>query len=153
MGIQPARVREEPDRRCVDGSILRSDLGPGIAEPHPIGLHPQNRKESGAVAPDLPPQGRGPSLQLLGGELRCRGRRPRHHIGDPQPKAQQLLLLEGRELPRGEPGSMKSRPEAIARASEVVPGGARIEARIDAAEDDIEPRSDQIPDPLAVGGL
>jgi len=48
---------------------------------------------------------------------------------------------------------MKSRPEAIARASEVVPGGARIEARIDAAEDDIEPRSDQIPDPLAVGGL
>src|SRR5439155_13692649 len=50
------------------------------------------------------------------------------------------------ELSTGEPGPVKCRPEAVAGSSEVVPGRAGIEARVDPNEQHAEARFDHVRD-------
>ena len=47
-------------------------------------------------------------------------------------------------LNRGESRAVQDRPEAIARAAEVLFHGRRVEAGIDAAEEDVEVRRDHV---------
>ena len=55
--------------------------------------------------------------------------------------------------PRRKAGGMQRRPEAIARAREVKPGGGGIEAWVDAAEEDLQPRRDDVAQPFVGCGL
>ncbi|BDH05090.1 hypothetical protein HEK131_23170 [Streptomyces seoulensis] len=48
---------------------------------------------------------------------------------------------------------MQHRPEAVAGAGEVVAGGRRHQARIDAAEKDMEAVRDHVGDETVAGGL
>ena len=106
------------------------------------------RRRCGTPSRRAPPASRGGSWrtrarsrspaghQLLVGELVGPRGRPRHDVGDPEPERRQLALLRGEQQPRGEAASpCERRPEAVARAREVVPGRRRHQPGVDAAEE------------------
>src|SRR6185503_18846910 len=74
-------------------------------------------------------------------------------IGDAVARAQQLALLRRVQLSRREPGGVQRGPETVSRTREVMPGGAGIEARVDAAEQHFEPGRDDVAQRLAAGVL
>lgn len=65
---------------------------------------------------------------------------------------QQLVLLPRREEPRRESGAVNRRPEAIARPPEMTADRRGVEAGIDAAEEDVEIRRDDVRQGFAVRG-
>src|SRR5439155_14222295 len=72
-------------------------------------------------------------------------------VGDAVTAAQQFGLLGWVELFLGEARQMQRWPEAVARSGEVVAGGGGIQARVDADEQHLQPRRDDVADAL-VGG-
>ncbi len=94
---------------------------------------------------------RGAGLEA-GGADGPRGR-PRHHVGDTQPVRQQLVLLLRRQPARGEAGAVQGGPEAVAGAREVVAGGGRHQARVDAAEQHPQTVRDHVRHEAVAGGL
>jgi hypothetical protein len=63
--------------------------------------------------------------------------------------AQQLAVLLGRELARGDAGTVQRGPEAVARPGEVVADLGRAQGRVDAAEEDVEAGPDDVRERLA----
>ena len=70
----------------------------------------------------------------------------------PQRRVEQFAVLEGRELSIAEAAGEEGRPEAIAGPGEVMADRRRVEARIDAAEEDEQVRREDVGDGLAVSG-
>src|SRR4249920_4143492 len=101
-----------------------------------IGADAEERDRPRAVAPDLGGQALAPGDEFPRFELirGCGG--AVDQVDDAVARFQQLELLGWMQLPRREPGAVQRRPEPVARAREVMAGGARIQSRIDAAEQD-----------------
>src|SRR2546427_346544 len=81
-----------------------------------------------------PPPGR----ELLAADLRRSGCRPPHEVRDAQPMVEEAPLLERADEFGREARAVKCLPEPVARAGEVMSHGARIEARVDPHEQDVQ---------------
>ena len=90
--------------------------------------------------------------QLFARELVRGGGRAGDDVRDAEAELQQLALLRRMEEPRRESGAMERRPEAIAGTAEVLLHGRGVETGIDAAEEDVEMRRDDVRQGLARGG-
>lgn len=91
--------------------------------------------------------------ELLGAQLVGAGRGTGDDVRDAEPVRRQLVLLVGGQEARGEAREVEDRPEAVARAGEVVARRGGEEARVDAAEEDAKTaRDDGREDAVAGGG-
>src|SRR5437867_2674560 len=146
MCVEAARVREDPDPGSADPLRLRPDRRTRPPEGGTEGTHAEERHHGRTETADdaADPPGAGSELSL--GQLGCPRRGPRHQIGDAEPGLQQLALLERRELPAREERAVERLPEPVAGPSEVMADGARVEARVDAAEEHLQPRPDDVRD-------
>src|SRR6185503_19097175 len=84
-------------------------------------------------------------------ELFGLGRRPRAEVGDAQTARQERGILERRDETVREAGDEKRLPEPIAGASEVMAHRPRIQAWIDADEEDVEAGRDHVAQAAADG--
>ena len=71
-------------------------------------------------------------------EIRRPTCRPERGVRQPEPVADQGLLLLGRHETRGEVGGVEQPPEVVARVREVRPASVGVETRVDPAEDHVE---------------
>ena len=134
MGVEPARVGQQPYAGVSYGGILRADDGAWRVERHPVGGDPDDREPPRPHLVCQVAQTASARPHLVVGQLVGPRRRPRDHVGDPEAERAQLVLLGGAQQARGEAGAVQRRPEPVAGPPEVVPGQRRDEAGVDAAE-------------------
>src|SRR5439155_16766589 len=80
--------------------------------------------------------------------VRARGRAV-DEVRDAQPSPKERRSFPRLEQPIGEAGGMERAPEAVSRPREVKAHRAGPEARVDADEEDVERRGDEVGDALA----
>src|SRR6185295_7947942 len=138
--VQAAWIRQHPDSRTFKTLRLRPNGGVFQGKGVAVGADAEKGEGLRAVAPHLCREAfaAGDKFQRL--ELVCGRGAAVHQVGDPVAAGEQLGLLGGVKLPVGEAGKMQRRPEAVARTGEVMAGRGRIQARVDADEQDLEAR-------------
>ena len=132
VAAPPTRSRLQPHDRLRPLEPVRQAVTPRTASTRGRYSATSSARRGGALA------------QLLGGELRGRAGRPGHDVGDAEPVGQQLAVLVRREQPRGEPGQVDRRPEAVAGPGEVVAALGRQQRRVDPAEQHATSRRDHV---------
>jgi hypothetical protein len=152
VGVEAARVRQYPDAGVRDRGGLAPDAGVAYPERRPVRGDAEDGQPPGAVPPDLRRQDLTAGDDLGGGQLVGTGRPARHEVRDALSVPEQEVLLGGAQLAGHEPGPVQRRPEAVAGAGEVVAGGRRVQARVDAAEQHVQAGSDDVGDGPAVRG-
>ncbi len=103
--------------------------------------------ESDHARPELAREGLEPlgaAGEVSGSEIAGAGRRPVGGVRDTDPERQQVELLGGLEQARREAGGVEQAPEVVAGVGEVRVRGIRMPARVDATEDDREPRREHV---------
>ena len=146
MSVEPARIGQHPQPGVPGGELLRSQAGPRPAERRPVGGDADHRQPPRAQPRGLGQQRRAAVAQFLRGELVGPGGGAVDDVGDAQAQAEQLLLLVGPQLARGETGLVQGRPEAVPRPGEVVPGGGGVQAGVDPGEQDAQAGRDDVGD-------
>src|SRR5438034_4623457 len=144
IGIEPARLRQQPQPRRPQPLRLRTDHRARASERGAIGADPDHRHPLRPVALDLalePPRARDELVRRqLGGRRGGAG----HEIRDPIAPLEQRALFPRRENAIGETGSVQHGPKPVARPREMVTDSTRIETGIDAAEQDPQPLPNHI---------
>ena len=144
--VEAARVRENPHQGMAQSFRLRAQVCQRSIEGHTIGGDSDDGDHSRAIASHLCFQFLSPASQLVGGQFRRRHGGSIDEVGDPAADFEQFLLLPWFEEPWRESGGVERRPEAIARPCEVMAGSPGVQAGVDAAEEHIEIRRDDITD-------
>src|SRR5215471_9882885 len=144
--VEPAGIGKDPDRRLSDGVRLRTGESPRVPERRSIGADPEHGQHLRTVTDEQLTQSVAAAAQLLRAQLvgPCGG--TRRQVGAAEPVARQQSVLVRREQPIGEARAVQRRPEAVARTREVVANSGRVEAGIDAAEEDSQTRRDDVRD-------
>ena len=137
----------------VPASVSALEPGDGTrpVERHPERPDPEHRHTVRPVSVHLSREATATAAKLGDRELVGGGRGPCHQIGDAQLRVEQSPLLPGSHQLIGEARVVERAPETIARPGEMMARGSRVEARIDAAEEHVQPRRDQIGDAAAGG--
>jgi hypothetical protein len=117
-----------------------------------VSAQPDKRYRSRPVTSNLGSKKPSAPRELAGGQLVGGGRSPVHQVGEPVAELEQLAILRWMEEARREARGMERRPEAVAGPGEVTAGGGRVQAGIDAAEEDFQPRGKDVAQALAVRG-
>src|SRR6266550_2061096 len=142
--IEPARLRQQPQPCCPDSLGLRADHRLRPAEGRAIGTDAYHRHPLGLIPFHLPLEPPSTCDELLLAQLSGSCRRARHEIRDPIAPLEQLPLLPRLEHARREPRGVQHGPKPIAGPSKVMASRARIQSRIDTAEQDAQPRRDHV---------
>ena len=142
--VETARVGQHPDERAGQAILLRSKNGAGAIERGSIGADADHRDDAGLIAPYLAFEPLPACSKLIGPELVSGNSGAGDEIGNAAPARQQFLLFPGLEPARRESGSVQGRPEPVAGPRKMVAGGGRVQAGIDAAEQDIESLCDHV---------
>jgi len=132
---------------------LQAKRRPGATEGRTVS--PESEKSDGArpVAAHFGGQPAAAGDQLVRRQL-VRGRGAAvHQIRQAVAELEQSAGLRRIEAPRREAGGVQGGPEAITGTGEVKTGRGGIETRVDAAEQNLEPRADDVAQALAGGGL
>ena len=153
MGIEAARIRQEPYRRVSHRFLLQTDRRSLPSESDPICLYPKYRKHSRPVTQNLSSQVPDATPEFLRRQLGGRGSRPGNHIGHAVSKLKQPALFVGREQLGSEARVVQRRPESVSRTGEVMTDRSGVEAGIDPTEHDIEMLGYYIRDPFPAGRL
>ena len=142
--VQAAGVRQHPEQRPGELVRLPAERRPRASEGDAVGADADDGDGARPVAADLALEPRPAGADFVGGEL-VRGRgRAGDEVGDADAAGEQLGTLARMQLDRREAGGGERRPEAVAGAGEVPARRRRVEARVDAAEEDVEIRSDDV---------
>jgi hypothetical protein len=152
VGIQPARVGQHPESAFAERLLLATSHSSGTAEGRSIRADPEHCYNLRLMTTDLPLESSPPRAQFLRFKLRRTTRGSRNQVRDSDAVLQERLLLPRAHEPIGKACCVKRRPEPIAWSSEVMPGGGRVKAGIDAAEEDVEMWGDQVGDGAAGRG-
>jgi len=104
------------------------------------------------IAPHLGRQSSAAVGEFCHSQFRRTGGAPGDEVRDATPELQQCPLLRRYELAIGETYAVKGGPESISGTREVVAGGCGIQTRIDATEQDLQVRSDDVGNRHAFGG-
>ena len=152
-GVQAARTREYPDAGAFEALGLLAERRLWRGECEAIGAHAQESDDAGPVAPYLSLQPLSPIEELGRVEFvsACGG--AGDQVGEAVPLFEEEILFPWPEPARREPAGMQRRPEAVAGAREMVASGGRVEAGIDAAEEDLQVRRDDVAQRLRASGL
>ena len=145
VGVQPAGVREHPDRPAADAVLLETEVSTRTRECGPVGRHADDRDQPGGDVADQRPERGGSLAQLLGAQLGGRPRGTVGEVGDADAERRQVAVLVGREDAGRESRSVQRRPEPVARPREVVAALRGGQRRVDADEQDPKARPDDIP--------
>ena len=113
----------------------------GAIEGRPIGHHAHDGDDPRPEASHLARETLSAGAKFGGGELVGRRRRARDEIRDPAPEGQELRGPRWRQEARGQARGEKRRPEAVPRPREVMTRRARIQARVDPAEEHVQARA------------
>ena len=151
VGVQTARVREDPELAPGEALRLRSEPDVPPAERDLVGALSDDRDDPWPEAVDGLPEAHRASAQLVVGELGGRRGRPGDEIRDPDPDVQEHVILVGSQQPGREAGAEEGRPEAVPGSGEVMAGRARDGARIDPDEEQPEARTNDVWDAPCVG--
>jgi hypothetical protein len=146
VGVQPARVREDPDRTASERVGLQAHDGPGSSERRPVGGQADDGDEPGSLGAHERVELGGPGEQLLARELVGRARGTRRDVRHADAEVEQVEVLVGSQTARGEAGGVQRRPEAVAGPGEVVADLGRAQRRVDPDEEDPQARSGQRPE-------
>jgi hypothetical protein len=144
VGVQPARIRQEPDDGWSESIGLRPREGVRSTERCAIRAEPEDGDEGRLKTANLLRKRRRTGPKLVGRHVGRRRTRAGDEVRNPQPEARQLDVLRGVEAALGEVGAVKRPPEPVARPGEVMADGRRIQTRIDADEDDPEPPPEHV---------
>ena len=129
---------------------IRVSCGPtmalGRSNADAEGGHAQDGHERGAISPCGRLERAAAGAQLVVIELGGRGGRASDKVGDAKAGSKQLGTIPRGQHAVREAGGFEGPPEAVARSSEVLAGGAGVEAGVDAAEQDAQARGDQVRD-------
>jgi hypothetical protein len=138
VGVQAARIGHDPQAGGADRLGLRPDLGIFLTERSPVGGYPGHGDDTRLMPGHQVRELGAAGLELVAGEFRGLRGGPGDQVGDAQPVfGQQLLLARGQQA-GGEARGVQRGPEPVAGAREVVAGRRRVQAGVDAAEEDTE---------------
>src|SRR5262249_22441779 len=146
---------QHPEASLVQLLSLRAEIGSRSREGGAVGADPEKRDNARLVLSDLRFEQSGTLQQLLRGQLVRRGGRPRPEGWQAEVEPHQRGILIGRQQTRGEAAGVKSGPEAIAGTAEVMTDRRGVEARVDPAEQHLQPWTDYVGDrpPVCRGDL
>lgn len=142
VGVEPARVREDPDRAAGEIFVLQADDGVAAAERGAVGGEADDRDQAWPVLADDALELPRARAQLGVGQLGGRARRPRSDVRDADAVREQLGVLVRAQAPQREARRVQRRPETVARSREVVAGLRGVQRRVDADEQDLKARPD-----------
>jgi serine/threonine-protein kinase len=142
--VQPARVRQHPHARSADRVRLEAERRFRARERDAVRRHAEHREHLRSVLAHLGVERLTALYHLAVGHFGGGRGRARHHVRDAVPEWQQFALLARIEQPRGEAGGEERGPKPVAGPPEVAPDGRGVQARIDAAEQHLQPVRDHI---------
>jgi len=146
MRVASAGVWQHPQRGGSETLFLFAERRPRPHEPESISADPQHRDRGGPEPGYFAGQALPPAHELFSFEFVRGSRRPRHEVRDPAARVEEFTVRIGLEALQGESRQVQCRPEAIPRPREMMPGGGRVESRIDTAEEHVEPGSNDVRD-------
>lgn len=152
MRIESARIRQHPNPGSSKSLRLSAHGGMWPGKGSPIGAHAENRHPARAKALYGALETMPAPDQLGSGDLARLSRRPAHEIRQTVSEIEQQPVFRWIEPAICKPGSEQCGPEAVAGSCEVMADGGGVEPRVDAAEENREPRSDDIWQPSSVAG-
>ena len=145
--VEPARVRQDPDRAAADLLGLQPHPGPRRSNADAIGAEADDRPPAWARSRGRPESSVGRTRAQL---LRDSSSAARVGRGDvfvtPDAVPRQVDVILGREPPRREPGAVRRRREAVARSREVVADLGRAQRRVDPDERRPQARAEDRPE-------
>ena len=144
VGVQTARVGQHPECGWAKRFPLATCHCSGPTERRSIGADPEHGDCPWPIPTRFSLESSPPRPQFLLSKLYRACRRSGDQVRDSEPVLQQASLFPGADEPIGEARCLKCGPEPIARSGEVMSGGGRVEPGIDAAEEHIELRRDQV---------
>ena len=144
VGVQAARVREDPDPGRADRFILQSQFRFRSVERSPVGAHADDGQVARGVALHFAGEDLAAFDELRAGQLVGGGGGAGDDVGDADAEVQELALFGGGEEAGREAGAVEGGPEAVAGAAEVLLDGGGVEAGVDAAEEDAQVRGDDV---------
>src|SRR3984885_1040533 len=107
MGVEATWVRQHPQSGGARGPGLGPKSGAGLPESRPVGGDADDRQPPRAEALGLLQQLAAALAQFIIGELVGARGGPGDDVGDAESQAEQLLLLVGPQLARGESGPVE----------------------------------------------
>src|SRR5262245_36310276 len=113
VGVEPARVGQDPHGGGADGVRLSPEPGPRAAEGDAVRADAEEGDDARPVSPHLGGEAP-PALDQLGrGQLVRRRGGPGDHVGDPVAERQERPLVVRRDDLVGEAAGVQGRPEAV----------------------------------------
>lgn len=152
MRVQTAGAGQHPQRGRIERFFLLPRSRLRSRERQAVGADAQQRYKPRPVVARLRSQVARALHEFIVRELVSARRSALNQIGESIAEFLKLAAFARREQAICEPHFVKRRPEAIAGAREVIARRARVKAGIDAAEQHLEIRRDDIRDGLADGG-
>lgn len=146
--IEAARIRQDPYFRALEPLCQPADGGALDAKSVAVGANAEEGDDPGAIAPDLGRETLASCGELGRGDFFGHGGRAVDEIGDAVAVAQQFALLGRMQQAGAEARAVQRRPEAVARAGEVMASESRIETWIDTDEERAQAGGDDVADAL-----
>jgi hypothetical protein len=147
--IESARTGQHPDRALLEAIRLQAERRLRATEGMAIGAQAQKRHAPRAIAAHLPCKPPAARDEFFRPKLIGAGGCACHEIGQPVPLFEQQVLFRRMQQPGRKARGVERRPEAVAGPGEVMAGGSRVKAGIDAAKKDAQIRRDHVPQTLA----
>ena len=144
--IEAAWIGQHPDGGAFEGARLPADRHTAQPEGVAVGADTQESDDPRRVAAHLLRKPVSSLHEFLGRQLGGGGGAAIDQVGDAVAAVQELILPRGVQLRGRKPGAVKRGPESVAGTGKVVAGGDRHQARVDADEQDLQARRDDVAD-------
>jgi len=152
MRVEAAGVGQHPELGVAEALALPAGDGLRPREGQAVGLDAHDGDAHRRVAAHLALEAATARHVLGPRQLGGVGGRARDEVRDPAADIEQPPLVPRREHVIGEARAVQRAPEAVARPREVVARRARVQAGVDAAEEHLQPRRDEVGDGASVRG-
>lgn len=139
MCIQPTGIWQHPEHRSSNCQPLFAYRCGRILKCGPIGAQAEHCENSGPVTPHLSSQPFPTRKQVFLTQFGSRRSSMLDHVGNAKTTFQKLSLIKWRQQTICKAGAMNYWPEPVSRTCKMVPHRGRIEARIDPAEEYLQP--------------
>src|SRR5262245_36961284 len=134
VSVKAAGVRQNPGVAAAEKLLLKTDVSIFVSGDNSERPNPDDGDDRRPPTFDFGCKPLAARAKFVVGQLFCSSRGAPHDIGDAELKIENEIAFKRREKPRRKPAIMKSRPEPIAGSTEVPANRGRIQARIDASE-------------------
>ncbi len=151
-GVRRRGGRQDEEPRFAELPLLQPE-GRTLAERPAVGLLADEGDHARFEFQREPLETFGRALEIGAAEVAGPFRRPVGRVGETDSEVQHFELLVRPHEPRREPCFVKQPPEVVARVGEMRGRRGRDEARIDPAEDDAQPRPEDVRYFASSGGV